>query len=134
MTRITPDVIYSLKPNEIFVFGSNEAGRHGKGAALTAVREYGAKMGQGYGRQGQCFAIPTKNAKIQTLKLPTINSSVEKFLCYAKNNLHLTFYVTRIGCGLAGYKDSDIAPMFKEALDIPNVYLPKMFINVLKGE
>ena len=74
MTRITPDVIYSLKPNEIFVFGSNEAGRHGKGAALTAVREYGAKMGQGYGRQGQCFAIPTKSAKIQTLKLPTIKT------------------------------------------------------------
>ena len=71
---------------------------------------------------------------MQTVKLPTINSAVEKFLCYAKNNLHLPFYVTRIGCGLAGYKDSDIAPMFKEALDIPNVYLPKTFINELKGE
>lgn len=128
---ITPDVIHSLKPNEIFVFGSNEAGIHGKGAALTAIREYGAKKGQGFGRQGQCFSIPTKNAKMGTLKLPTINSSVEKFLCYAKNNLHLTFYVTRIGCGLAGYNDSDIAPMFKQALDMPNVYLPKTFIDIL---
>lgn len=128
---ITPDVIHSLKPNEIFIFGSNEAGRHGKGAALTAIREYGAKKGQGFGRQGQCFAIPTKNAKMGTLKLPTINSSVEKLLCYAKNNLHLTFYVTRIGCGLAGYNDSDIAPMFKQALDMPNVYLPKTFIDIL---
>lgn len=131
MTPVTPDVIDMLDPNQIFVFGSNEAGRHGKGAALVAIRNFGAKRGQGYGRQGQSFAIPTKSAEMKTLRLSTIKVSVDKFICYANNNKHLSFLVTRIGCGLAGYKDTEIAPLFKEALNTPNISLPLSFVKIL---
>lgn len=100
---------------EIFVFGSNEAGRHGKGAALAAVRQHGAVYGQGRGIQGNSYAIPTKDWQIKTLPLATIAIYVDEFLFYAFRHPELTFNVTRIGCGLAGYQDSDIAPMFKDA-------------------
>ena len=99
----------------IFVFGSNLAGRHGAGAALTALREYNAQYGQGYGMQGNSFAIPTKDEEIETLPLNKIEKYVESFLKFAALNPRLRFNVTRIGCGLAGYTDEDIAPMFKGA-------------------
>ena len=98
--------------NTIFVFGSNEAGRHGKGAALTARSKYGARYGQGSGRQGNSYAIPTKDKHLNTLPIPYIKHYIEKFCWYAKNNPDLNFNVTRIGCGLAGYKESDIRPLF----------------------
>ena len=101
--------------NEIFVFGSNTAGRHGKGAALTARKKYGAIYGQGYGLQGQSFAIPTKTGLLKTLPLYEIQRYVNMFLDFANSNLDKTFIITRIGCGLAGYIDSDISPMFKDA-------------------
>lgn len=101
--------------NRIFVFGSNLAGRHGKGAALTAIRNYGAVYGQGYGIQGNSFAIPTKDAELRTLPLNKIIRYVEQFLRFAELNPNMTFEVTRIGCGLAGYEDEDIAPMFTKA-------------------
>jgi len=104
-----------FEENTIFVFGSNEAGRHGRGAALTAVNEHGACAGQWYGLQGKSFAIPTKDCSIKTLCLPTIHGYVTSFIHYAGQNPGLTFYVTRIGTGLAGYADEDIAPMFKDA-------------------
>lgn len=103
------------KTKQIFVFGSNLAGRHGKGAALTARQQHGAVYGQGYGLQGQSFAIPTRDSNLKTLPLSVIQSYVNMFIGFAEANPDLVFNVTRIGCGLAGYKDSDIAPMFKDA-------------------
>jgi hypothetical protein len=100
---------------QIFVFGSNLAGRHGKGAALTARNKYGAIYGQGIGRQGASYAIPTKDERLNTLSIPVIQKHVLDFIAYATIHHELTFNVTRIGCGLAGYKDEDIAPLFKDA-------------------
>lgn len=108
---------------QIFVFGSNLAGRHGKGAALHARREHGAVYGQGVGLQGNSYAIPTKDAQLNTLPLTVIQRHVDEFLRFAMDHPELQFNVTRIGCGLAGYKDSDIAPMFTWKLD--NVKLPE---------
>lgn len=99
----------------IFVFGSNLAGRHGKGAALQAKIDFGAEPGVGVGRTGQAYAIPTKGFHLEVLPLNIINKHVADFLSYAKNNPKLEFYVTRVGCGLAGYLDKDIGPMFKKA-------------------
>jgi hypothetical protein len=96
----------------VFVFGSNLAGRHGKGAALDARKEYGAIYGQGVGRQGNSYAIPTKGVRLETLHLGEIDKYVKEFIEYAKANPDDEFHVTRIGCGLAGYTDRDIAPMF----------------------
>lgn len=99
----------------IFVFGSNLAGRHGKGAALCARQQHGAIYGQGVGLQGQSYGIPTKDMRIQTLPLHTIEQYVRKFIIFATDHPEMTFNVTRIGCGLAGYSDQDIAPLFTNA-------------------
>ena len=99
----------------IFVFGSNEAGRHGAGAAHDALMHYGAIYGRGVGLQGKSYGIPTKDRKIKTLPLYSINEHVEEFLHFARMHPNMQFKVTRIGCGLAGYKDADIAPMFSDA-------------------
>lgn len=109
--------------NTIFVFGSNLAGRHGKGAALHALKNYGAVYGRGIGRQGNSYAIPTKDAFLRTLSLKEIERYVRDFNAYAAQNPGLKFLVTRIGCGLAGYKDADIAPLFRFAP--PNCQLPE---------
>ncbi len=106
----------------IFVFGSNLAGRHGAGAALFARRNHGAIYGCGVGPQGNSYAIPTKDYRIQTLPLETIQGYVNGFLHYARNHPELDFQVTRIGCGLAGYTDAQIAPMFANAPS--NCHLP----------
>lgn len=106
----------------IFVFGSNRAGRHGKGAAKFALENHGAIYGKGEGHFGNSYAIPTKDEYIQTLPLIQIFDHVKKFIAYANAHPELSFNVTRIGCGLAGYQDIDIAPMFKS---IPtNIQLP----------
>jgi hypothetical protein len=123
----TPEKITSLKPNEIFVFGSNLAGRHGAGAALLAVRQFGAKHGVGEGITGHCYALPTKDENIQTLPLREIACYVVEFLNYAASHPDLTFLVTKIGCGLAGYSFNEIAPMFRNAPK--NVVLPVEFIQ-----
>jgi len=117
--------------NEIFVFGSNLAGRHGKGAALYAYNNHGAKLGSGVGLQGSSYAIPTKDEYLKVLPLKEIQKYVAGFLRFAKLHKEYIFKVTAIGCGLAGYKPEDIAPMFKKCLD--NVNLPKEFIKVLDG-
>ena len=106
----------------IFVFGSNLAGRHGKGAALAARTEHGAVYGQGVGLQGNAYAIPTKDERLRTLPLPVISMYVEDFRLFAIEHPELTFEVTRIGCGLAGYTDAQIGPMFINSP--PNVVLP----------
>ena len=99
----------------IFVFGSNLAGRHGAGAALYAQHAYGAKYGVGIGRTGQAYAIPTKDAELNTLALEYIHHQVKEFLEYARYYKDEVFFVTRIGCGLAGYKNEQIAPFFRGA-------------------
>lgn len=114
----------------IFVFGSNLAGRHGKGAALDAVRYHGAIRGIGVGLQGMSYAIPTKDCLIHTLPLPIIKLYVDQFLQFAQIAKMMHFNVTPIGCGLAGYKFEDIAPMF--SLRLPNVQLNEHFEKVLK--
>lgn len=101
----------------IFVFGSNLAGIHGAGAAKEALKNYGAQWGQGVGMQGSSYAIPTKDERIKALPLDEIRKYVDAFLAYARRNPESQFFVTRIGCGLAGYHDSEIAPMF---MDAPN--------------
>lgn len=131
--RESPPWIIELKLNEVFVFGSNEVGVHGKGAAKQAMK-WGAKWGQGFGHHGQTYAIPTKHTPYIGLKLVDINENVLYFIRYAKYaRKDLNFLVTTIGCGYAGYKPEDIAPMFKDALDVPNIFLPREFLKILKN-
>lgn len=110
---------------EIFTFGSNAAGKHGKGAALAARHHYGAVQGQGEGLQGQSYAIPTKDAKLRPLPLSSIRSHVLTFMDFATAHPELTFRLTPIGCGLAGFAPAQIAPMFAGAPG--NVILPPAF-------
>ena len=119
----TPEFITELKTNEIFVFGSNEQGMHGGGAARTAVKKFGAIMGQGEGLQGQSYAIPTMEG------IDNMRKAIDRFIEYAKEHTELTFLVTRIGCGIAGYKEEEVAPLFADAKDISNIYLPSGFWN-----
>ena len=107
----------------IFVFGSNLRGVHGKGAALTARKKYGAVYGQGEGLQGRSYAIPTKDYDLRPLPLEDVNLRVLDFLHFARHHPGMKFNVTRIGCGLAGYVEDQIAPMFKGATH--NVRLPR---------
>jgi len=120
---------------EIFVFGSNLAGIHKKGAALCAWKEHGAILGQGAGLQGTSYAIPTKRTPYQTLDLIEINQYVATFICFAHwaedNFKHYKFNVTPIGCGLAGYEPNQIAPMFYYCFRLPNVKLPQEFAEIL---
>lgn len=113
---------------KIFVFGSNLAGRHGKGAAKDALMYHGAIYGQAEGLQGNSYAIPTRSRTFQNLPLDVIQMNVERFLEFARHNSHVTFTVTRIGCGLAGYGDFDIAPMFRHAP--PNCELPSIWKDI----
>lgn len=125
--RTTSDNITKLEPNEVFVFGSNEAGVHGAGAAKLALCEFGAEWGNGIGLQGQSYAIPTKDFDIRTLSLDIIKHYIDEFLEFAEYTPNSIFLVTEIGCGLAGYSAKDIAPMFRGASD--NVILPQVFHN-----
>jgi len=118
--RTTPEFITSLRPNEIFVFGSNLQGMHGGGAAYTAHRKFGAVMGQGVGLQGQSYAIPTMQGGVETIR-PYVN----EFIAFAKAHPELTFLVTRIGCGIAGFTDEEISPLFAEAHGVENIILPE---------
>ena len=114
---------------EIFVFGSNRQGRHGKGAALWARNHRGAVYGQGEGLQGNSYAIPTKLTPYISLSLDDIRQHVAKFLAFAASNPDMAFHVTPIGCGYAGFTPDQIAPMFAGAG--PNVHLPEVFIREL---
>lgn len=118
----TPDCITSLDPDEIFVFGSNLAGQHCGGAARVARRRFGAVMGQGVGLQGQSYAIPTMQGGIETIR-----PYVDEFIRFAVAHPHLKFYVTKIGCGIAGFRTEEIAPLFASAIAVPNIILPREF-------
>ena len=124
--RISADIINTLKENEIFVFGSNLDGMHGGGAARVAYNKFGAIWGQGVGLQGQSYAIPTMHGGVNVIK-----PYVDEFINFAKSHTELKFLVTRIGCGIAGFTDEEIAPLFKEAIEIENIYLPKSFYYIL---
>jgi len=106
-----------LHPAPVFVFGSNLAGRHGKGAALEARKKWGAEYGVGRGRTGNAYAIPTKDHELRPLPLESIRTYVREFVAYAREHPALRFYVTRVGCGLAGYSEAQIRPMFEGAPD-----------------
>ena len=118
--RTTPAFIQELAPGEIFVFGSNLRGMHGGGAAYVAYRKFGAIMGQGVGLQGQSYAIPTMQGGVETIK-----PYVDEFIAFAKEHPELTFLVTRIGCGIAGFSDSEISPLFEKAHNLQNIVLPQ---------
>jgi len=122
--RITPERITELEPNQFFVFGSNLAGQHGGGAARLAFEKFGAIWGQGVGLQGQSYAIPTMQGGVETIK-----PYVDEFIAFAKQHPEMYFYVTRIGCGIAGFRDSEIAPLFAEARQVDNIALPESFWN-----
>lgn len=118
--RTTPALITQLEPNEIFVFGSNLEGIHGGGAAYVAYRKFGAVMGQGVGLQGKSYAIPTMQGGPETIR-PYVNEFIE----FAKEYNNLIFLVTRIGCGIAGFQDEEISPLFEKAHDVENIVLPE---------
>ncbi len=131
--QVVDDSVYESSPirrKNCFVFGSNLRGAHGKGAALCALKEHGAIYGQGVGLQGNSYAIPTKDHSIKTLPLHRIKQYVDEFIKFAGSNLDIRFSVTAIGCGLAGYKPEDIAPMFESAPF--NCDLPDVFLDVLR--
>ena len=117
--RTTSEFISELQPGEIFVFGSNLGGMHGGGAAYAAYRKFGAIMGQGVGLQGQSYAIPTMQGGVETIR-----PYVDEFIEFAKSHPELTFLVTRIGCGIAGFTDDEISPLFTKAHNVGNIVLP----------
>lgn len=123
----TPERITELKANEIFVFGSNLQGSHGGGAALAAYRKFGAIWGQGVGLQGQSYGIPTMHGGVEVIK-----PYVDEFIRFAEANSQMKFLVTRIGCGIAGFSVAEMAPLFRSAIEISNVILPKDFVEVIQ--
>ncbi len=125
--RITNANIRILQPDEIFVFGSNLTGMHGGGAARLAYQKFGAVWGQGVGLQGQSYAIPTMQGGVET-----IQPYVDEFIGFAKQRPQLKFLVTEIGCGIAGFSPSEIAPLFEQAKEVKNIYLSERFWTVLK--
>lgn len=124
--EFTPNMISELKPNEIFVFGSNLDGFHAGGAARIACNRFGAIWGQGVGLQGQSYAIPTMQGGVETIQ-PYVN----EFIDFASQHPEYKFLVTRIGCGIAGFRAKEIAPLFKNALNMENVILPEGFVKVI---
>lgn len=121
----TPEKITRLEPGQIFVFGSNLDGRHGKGAALTAMRKFGAKYGVAEGLTGQCYALPTVGKRLSRMPLRDVEAHCLKFVKFARTRPDLTFLVTPVGCGLAGFSPRQIAHFFIDAPD--NCILPKCF-------
>ncbi len=132
MDRITPDNIRDLNEGEIFIFGSNLKGAHGRGAARLAMNKFGAIYGRSDGLQGRSYGIPTKDRNIQTLRIDQIKPHVDRFIKFAIKNPQYKFFVTEIGTGLAGLKHKDVAPLFKDALSIENIYLPENFLKYLR--
>lgn len=123
--RVSPDQIEHLKENEIFVFGSNAEGFHGGGAAAYAMHKFGAIWGQGEGLQGQSYAIPTMEG------IAEMSEAIQRFTSFAAEHSNMRFLVTRIGCGIAGYTATQIAPLFKECINLENVALPSDFWDIM---
>jgi hypothetical protein len=123
--KTSPKNITELKDNEVFVFGSNKKGNHLSGAAKQAML-WGAIWGQGFGLQGKCFAIPTMDG------YSYMSRCVNRFITFASENKDLTFLVTDIGCGIAGYTPKEIAPLFSRAKNVENIHFPESFVEILK--
>ena len=126
-SRVTPNFISKLSDNEVFVFGSNLDGIHAGGAARIAYDSFGAIWGQGVGFQGKSYAIPTMHGGVDT-----IAPYVDEFIAFARQHKKLKFLVTEIGCGIAGFTVMEIAPLFRDALDEENIYLPQRFIGIME--
>ncbi len=124
--QVTPEFITHLEENEVFVFGSNLAGMHGGGAARMAYEVFGAEWGVGVGPTGQCYAIPTMQGGIETIR-----PYADEFISYAKQHPQKRFLVTRIGCGIAGFTDEEMAPLFREAAQEQNITLPQEWRQII---
>lgn len=133
--RVTPEDMGELEKGQIFVFGSNEMGIHGAGAAAYALRKFGAQLGKGWGLSGESFAIPTKDWQVETLPLEVVRHYVDRFIAFTNGHFHRNwnFMVTKIGCGLAGFTVEEIAPLFKTCRDQKNIWLPQDFHDFLDG-
>lgn len=125
--RIASDRISDLDENEIFVFGSNIQGAHGGGAAWYAHQRFGAEWGVGEGLTGRTYALPTMEGDASMKK------AVNCFIACAKAHPELIFLVTAVGCGIAGYSPDEVAPLFREATSLENVFLPQVFWDVLNA-
>jgi hypothetical protein len=121
---VASNMLRSNTGNTIFVFGSNLAGRHGRGSALEARRKHGAVYGVGVGRTGDSYAIPTKGHRLEVLPLSVIQEHINTFEEYVKNHPDLLFEVVAIGCGLAGYTHAQMSPLFINLRNYNNVILP----------
>jgi len=134
INRITPDDIKSL-PGKDYVlgYGSNLRGRHGAGAAKFAAAQCGATEGIATGLDNNSYGIPTKDERIRTMPLSEIQPYIDQYIADAKRFTHLTFWTTKVGCGLAGYTVEQIAPMFKEAVGVKNICLPREFWDVINS-
>ena len=124
--NIASDCIDTLEKDEMFVFGSNLAGHHMGGAARVANMKFGAEWGVGVGLTGQSYAIPTMQGGVETIR-----PYVDEFIEFANQHQNMKFLVTRIGCGIAGFKDEEIAPLFRKAVSVSNIYLPQKFYDIL---
>lgn len=130
---VTPNNIIQLRDNEVFVFGSNQAGSHGAGAALTAM-QWGAIAGFGEGLYGQTYALPTKDARIRTRHLADIYESlINLFMCIS-HTPEKHFLITKVGCGLAGLSEKEVAPMFRTFMELGNCSLPQEFIDIINQQ
>lgn len=125
--RVSPQWITTLADDEVFVFGSNLEGLHGGGAALLAYERFGAIWGQGTGLQGKSYGIPTMHGGVDV-----VAPYVDDFIAFAREHRELKFLVTEIGCGIAGFTVEEMAPLFKDAIDEENIYLPQRFIKILE--
>ena len=123
--RVAADRIAELGAGEVFVFGSNIQGAHGGGAAWFAHKHFGAEWGVGEGLTGRTYALPTMEGK------DSMKAAVDRFIACARKHPELTFLVTAVGCGIAGYTPEEVAPLFKEATSLENVYLPQVFWDIL---
>jgi len=123
----TPEFITSLQPNEVFVFGSNIRGMHGGGAARIAHMKFGAEWGVGEGLTGSCYALPTMEGGVDY-----IAEKVQNFIQCAKEHPELTFFVTKIACGIAGFTVEEIGPLFADAIAMENVILPEEFVREIE--
>ncbi|MCR5138756.1 MAG: hypothetical protein K6B45_01135 [Bacteroidaceae bacterium] len=123
--RVAANKISKLNAGEIFVFGSNKGGAHGGGAAYFAFKQFGAVWGEGEGLFGQSYALPTMEGR------KSMAEAVGRFIDFARQHTEYTFLVTAVGCGIAGYSPAEVAPLFAEAVNLPNVYLPESFWKYL---
>lgn len=129
--RVTPERVTSLEEDQIFVFGSNLAGRHGAGAAKLAKGRFGAEYGVGKWMTGRCYAIPTKDSLLRTQTIKAIEAEVKIFAQFTMRRMDKIFLVTELGCGLAGYQPEEIAPLFDWAIEQENISLPLRFWEII---